>query len=478
MLQGKNRPVLPLVYGLFLAASIIGCSGSDDIGNSAAQEYVNKGNYEDEPESPVVANCQVGQQTCREVLDCSNNEACVSRGVTFDVDSCAEKEDRKKCENFEKRLQRVTLISDSYNFVTSPFTDQALSAEFITGLKRPWDLEFLPDGSMLVTQIGGDIISIRGGEVAKLKHDLPILYPVGTGGLLGLAVDPGFTENNFIYVVYTHAYFEELDPDHPYDRRLVNRVSRLTLRGDRLEDEVILFDRLPASLQHAGSRLEFGPDGKLYVTTGDADQDAMSQLWSFLGGKILRMNPDGTPAKDNPFPGSYVYSLGHRNPQGLAWHPDTGELYASEHGPKRYDEINRILPGRNYGWGSYRCDDRAQWGRRVPSGEYIYPLVCPKHWNLSPSGMTFVSDPGSPWYGSLFVASLRGKHLHRYVFDGDDIVIDEIFYVVDNEFLRGVRKGDSMSQRIRDVEYHAGSLYVLGDYSGLIKISPGPMRAD
>ncbi len=473
MLLNKKKKAIPLlILSLFIILSVTGCSNEQELVNSAGQEYAHLGNYEDEPESPSVADCPTDQQQCLEVLDCSDRKACVVRKITFDVEACAKSDDRRKCENFEKRLKDVTLISDPYNFVSSPFTDQELTVEFITALQRPWDLEFLPDGSMLLTEKDGEVVQVKNGEVKKIIHDLDVLQLPGTGGLLGLAVDPDFSENNFIYLDYTYEYFDDFDPEHPNDRRLVNRISRLTFRNGRLEDEVVLLDRIPASLQHAGSRLEFGPDGKLYATTGDADQDAMSQLVSFLGGKVLRINPDGSVPKDNPVPGSYVYSLGHRNPQGIAWHPKTGHLYASEHGPKRYDEINRIFPGKNYGWGSYRCDDRSRWGRRKPSGEYVYPVICPKYWNISPSGMEFVSDPESPWYGSLFVASLRGKHLHRYVFNGDKVEIDEIFYVVDNDFLSAKQNGRGMSQRIRDVEYHNGSLYIIGDNSGLLKITP------
>ena len=467
-----RQALLTLFTGLLICLGVAGCSDERQPAEGGPQAAVNRGNFEDEPESPVISDCSPAASRCFEVLDCSDNDGCVTRHITFDVDECAKQEDRRKCENFAGRLQDVTLVSDAYNFIDTPFTQQALDVELVARLDRPWDIEFLPDGSLLATQVSGEILHIRDGEVTEIEHDLEVLLPPGTGGLLGLAVDPGFADNHFIYVVYTYAYFEELDPDAPYDRRLINRVSRLTLENGKLVDEFVLLDRTPASLQHAGSRLKFGPDGKLYVTTGDADQDAMSQLFSFHGGKILRLNPDGSVPRDNPLPSNYIYSLGHRNPQGLAWHPETGELFASEHGPKRYDEINRIVPGGNYGWGSYRCEDRSMWGRRKPAGDYIFPVVCPKHWNLSPSGMTFVDDPDSPWHGSLFVTSLRGKHLHRYVINDGQVEVDEIFYVVDNDLIRTAGNRRGMSLRMRDVEYHDGALYVIGDTSGLIRISP------
>jgi len=365
------------------------------------------------------------------------------------------------------------MIADETNYISAPFTDQKFTVELINiKLESPWDLEFLTDGSMLVTEQGGKIIHIkRAGRKTVLYLETISLLE---SGLMGLAIDPNFSKNNYVYIYYTYKFDDSdpsfLNPKHDNQRRVLNKISRLTFKNGLLTDETVLIDNIPGSLRHSGSRLEFGPDGKLYATTGDAEEILLAQDISFLGGKILRLNSDGSIPKDNPFPGSYVYSRGHRNPQGLAWHPITKELYESGHGEWRYDEINHIRPGQNYGWGSYRCDEK---NSDVPvDGEVTFPVVCFKDWTMAPSGMEFVSDPESPWFGSLFVASLRGKHLHRYVFDNDKTTIDEIFFVSGGkEYIRKQDRG-KISTRIRDVEYHDGSLYVIGHNFGLVKISP------
>ena len=178
--------------------------------------------------------------------------------------------------------------------------------------------------------------------------------------------------------------------------------------------------------------------------------------------------------EDNPLPGSPVYSLGHRNPQGLAWHPVTGELYSSEHGKRRFDEINRIRPGGNYGWGTFECQRRID--ESPPRSRVRFPAVCFNRYTMAPSGMQFVGDPESPWYRSLFVSGLRGAHLARLEFEESRVVRHEIFFVAEGrDYLpadattRGPRGMDS---RIRDVEYHAGSLYVIGDRFGMVRITP------
>jgi glucose/arabinose dehydrogenase len=372
------------------------------------------------------------------------------------------------------------MMSDSYNFISSPFTGENPRAELATGkLKSSWDLEFLPDGSMLVTQEDGQLVHLdKAGNKTQLL-DIEVFKTI-EAGLLGLAVDPRFAENHHIYLFYT-TRSDDADPANknladPKYERILNRLSRWTLEDGRATGEVILLDDLPGTVMHAGGRLEFGPDGKLYVTTGDGAtrddvvSEARTQDMSFLGGKVLRLNPDGSVPGDNPVAGSYVYSRGHRNPSGLAWHPDSGFLYTCEHGPHRYDEVNRIIPGGNYGWGSYKCRQRMS---DIEAIAPQFPVICFDKWTIAPGGLDFVSDPASPWHGSLFVGSLRGKHLHRYVFDGDEVVSDEIFYVLDRKALGQAGGLVRMNPRIRDVEYRDGALYLLGDFSGIVKLTPG-----
>jgi len=406
------------------------------------------------------------------VLDCSRGPGnCEYKLIEYNIEDCEPW--TNNCKKTKEGLKEVSMIADEANYISAPFTDQKFTVELINiKLERPWDLEFLPDDSILITEQVGRILHIKDNrEYTSLI--LPTIS-LSESGLLGLAIDPDFSSNNYVYIYYTYKteYSDHsfLNPKHDKYRRVLNKISRLTFKNGLLTDETVLIDNIPGTLQHSGSRLEFGPDGKLYATTGDAEELLLAQDHSFLGGKILRLNPDGSIPKDNPFPGSYVYSRGHRNPQGLAWHPVSKELYASEHGPWRYDEINHIRPGQNYGWGAFKCDKKNFY--ITIQGEVVFPIVCFKEWTMAPSGMEFVSDPESPWFGSLFVASLRGKHLHRYVFDNDEIIIDEIFFVSNRkEYTRGEDKG-KISKRIRDVEYHDGSLYVIGDRFGMVKITP------
>lgn len=364
-------------------------------------------------------------------------------------------------------------MTDAYNFVSAPVTSEKFKVEVIpVKLQQPWDLEFLPDGSMLITEIAGNIVSVKDSRATKVHHVEALMAT--ESGLLGLAIDPHFAENHYIYVFYSYALDKSdpafLNPPHEHKRRILNRISRFTFDNNVLSDETIILNEIPGSTAHTGGRLEFGPDGKLYATTGDAFLSDLPQDTAFLGGKILRLNPDGSVPADNPIADSYVYSLGHRNPQGLAWQPVTRTLYESEHGPERFDEINIIEPGKNYGWGSFQCD---QVGSDVkPVGEVTFPLICFAPWTMAPSGMTFVSDPASPWYGDLFVAGLRGKHLHRYAFRDGSLVTDEIFYI------SGVMNGNALTtHRIRDVKYYDGSLYVIGDFRMLVKLTPGTQAA-
>lgn len=197
------------------------------------------------------------------------------------------------------------------------------------------------------------------------------------------------------------------------------------------------------------------------------------------------MNTDGSPPADNPHPGSLVYSRGHRNPQGMAWRPDTDELFTSEHGPIRHDEINRIEPGNDYGWGKFAC--RKRWkaeglgkllvlfGSVLPDSVVgmgtRFPVVCAETWTMAPSGMTFVREKGHPWFDSLFVATLRGSHLRRYRFsESSEPILFEVFLRTSDVSCDGCNA--SVGLRLRDVEFHEGSLYVIGQAKGLVRISP------
>ncbi|SCE64163.1 Glucose/arabinose dehydrogenase, beta-propeller fold [Micromonospora mirobrigensis] len=249
-----------------------------------------------------------------------------------------------------------------------------------SGLAVPWGLDFLPDGSALVTQRDlGTVLRVRPGRPPREVARIPDVVAGGEAGLLGLAVSPTFVRDRLVYVCYTTA--TDL------------RIARFRL-GSTQPPQVIVggVRRAPA---HDGGRIAFGPDGMLYAGIGDALMPADAQDLASRNGKILRIRPDGTVPADNPFPGSPVYSYGHRNVQGLAWDRH-GRLFATEFGQSTWDEVNRIVPGGNYGWPvveGVAADPR-----------FRDPVVVWRPAEASPSGAAFA-------HGTLFVAALRGMRL-------------------------------------------------------------------
>jgi glucose/arabinose dehydrogenase len=231
----------------------------------------------------------------------------------------------------------------------------------------------------------------------------------GEAGLLGLALDPQFAQNRYVYVAYT-----DPSPEGGLRNRLV-RLREDPATGTGLMDRVLI-DNVPANTNHDGGRVKFGPDGKLYWTMGDAQNMAAAQDLQTLSGKILRINPDGNIPSDNPIPGSPIYSYGHRNPQGLAWQPGTKRLYATEHGPSGekgccQDEVNLIEPGKNYGWPVIT-------GNQKKAGMVSPVIESTTSETWAPSGATFVTS--GPWQGSLLFAGLRGQTLYRLTLDPAD----------------------------------------------------------
>ncbi len=268
-------------------------------------------------------------------------------------------------------------------------------SDWVTGLEIPWSLVFLPDGRALVSERPGRIRLIDHGT---LKPDPVANFDVvrdGEGGLLGLALDPNYPKRPYLYAMMT--------VDKGSDR--VDRVVRLRLEGDHAKFDRVLVDDIPAGRFHDGGRIAFGPDGMLYIGTGDSTHREIAQEKSSLGGKILRITPDGKPAPGNPFDDApLVYTLGHRNVEGLAWEPKTHQLFESEHGPSgedglhAHDEINVIQKGDNYGWPLVVG---------APGREGLTdPLIAWNDRTTPPSGIAF-------WHDRLYVATLGSEALVR-----------------------------------------------------------------
>jgi glucose/arabinose dehydrogenase len=269
-----------------------------------------------------------------------------------------------------------------------------------SGLEVPWSLAFTPDDRLFFTERPGRVRVVRNGALLPTPAlTIADISASGESGALGLALHPGFAANHFVYLAYTAALA---------GGGTVNRVVRYRELNDTLGEPVIILDGLAASSIHDGCRLRFGPDGKLYVSMGDAANAPVAQDLGSLNGKILRINDDGTVPSDNPF-GSPIFSYGHRNPQGLDWHPTTHDLWETEHGATGNDEVNRLDPGKNYGWPVIE-GSQTQPGMEPPL-LFFNPSV-------APSGASFYT--GSRIAGfrtNFFFATLAGQHLHRVQLD-------------------------------------------------------------
>jgi aldose sugar dehydrogenase len=282
----------------------------------------------------------------------------------------------------------------------------------LTNLEVPWSLAFAPDGRLFITERPGRVrIAQNGALLPQAALTVSDVAATGEAGVMGVALHPGFSSNRFVYVAYTARVTGA-------PGGMVNRVVRYREVGNQLGEPMVILDNIQAANIHDGGRIKFGPDGKLYVTMGDAAVPSLSQDLASPNGKILRMNDDGSLPADNPFPGSFVYSLGHRNPQGIDWQPATGELWGTEHGATGNDELNRLLPGRNYGWPVIEAN-RTQAGMETPVLFYD-PAI-------APSGLAFYSPVGvgtglaiAGFRNNAFFATLRGLHLHRVIFNPGD----------------------------------------------------------
>lgn len=332
---------------------------------------------------------------------------------------------------------------DSYNLEETQQEEFLFPVEglevIVENLGVPWSIEKLED-IFYITERSGNILEIEGGEVERQRVELEQeISTASEAGLLGFVLAPDFSESSLAFAYYTYE-----DNEGQF-----NRVITLHLEDNVWKEEGLLLDKIPSGSYHHGGRLKIGQDGKLYATTGDASEREIAQNLDSLGGKILRMNLDGSIPSDNPFTESYVYSYGHRNPQGMTWLPD-GTLYSSEHGNDANDEINRIEAGQNYGWPIIE-------GYEEQEGMISPLFTSGDESTWAPSGMDYYN-------GKLYVAALRGTAVlefdletgeHREVITGlgriRDVIIEDnyLYFISNNSDGRGnPKKNDDKFYRI------------------------------
>lgn len=332
----------------------------------------------------------------------------------------------------------------------------------VAGLDVPWGMTFLPDNSILITLKKGELIHFKDGKKIKITN-LPKIQNKGQGGLLDIELDPAYSENGWIYLSFSS--------DVENNGKGVNTtIIRAKLKGSKLKSKEVLYKATPNSNrgQHFGSRLEFDQEGHLYFSVGDrGNRDENPQNITRDCGKVYRINSDGSIPEDNPFVNvknakKAIYSFGHRNPQGMTIHPETGKIWVHEHGPKGGDEINIIESGKNYGWPTVTYG--VNYNSSKITNETSRPnMTEPFHYwvpSIAPCGMDFVtSDKYPEWKGNLLVGSLKFQYLNRCTIENNEVVKEE-------KLLEGLG-------RVRCVrEAPDGYIYVALENKGIVKIVP------
>lgn len=342
-------------------------------------------------------------------------------------------------------------------------TNTSYEAKIITStLTSPWGVKMLPDRKLLITEKTGNMRIVKvTGEVSAPITGIPAVNSTDQGGLLGLCLDPEFTANRMIYWVFS-------EPGN------LTAVAKGKLSNDEktIEGATVIYRAIPAnsSTQHYGGRILFDKTGNLIVSTGERSVLAtrpLAQSVSAALGKVVRITKDGAPASGNPVISGTgalpeLYTLGHRNPQGLALHPVTDEIWLSEHGPRGGDEINRLTSGKNYGWpiitygieyGGQKIGEGIQQKEGMEQPVYYWDPV------VSPSGMTFYSGERVPeWKNNLFIGALSGKHIVRLAIENNRVVGEERLLANQNQRFRDITQGND------------GALYAVTDEGRLYKI--------
>ncbi len=331
----------------------------------------------------------------------------------------------------------------------------------VNNIESPWGFTWLPDGSMLITEKKGELIHFKDGKKIKIKN-VPKVYLRGQGGLLDIALHPDYKKNGWIYLTYSSSIGKEKGGN--------TTLSRAKLTGDSLTNLQVLYKATPNTMAsyHFGSRITFDNEGYLYFSVGErGNRDVNPQDINRDGGKIYRLNANGTIPKDNPFVNKKgakkaIYSYGHRNPQGMVKHPVTGEIWTHEHGPKGGDEINIIKKGANYGWpvityginysGTKITDEKERVGMEQP----LYYWVP----SIAPSGMEFVTSALYPELkNNLLIGSLKFQYMELLKLN-EGKVVERVKLLEDIGRVRNIKQGPD------------GYIYVGVEYEGIFKLVP------
>lgn len=465
-----NRSILLSSVSIILIIGLVLLSNAPSAEENSAEDIFQypSGDIEETNEAII---CLYGEQCEREVIE--------KKPVECDPYHPWAGESTE-CNYTEEDLENIALVTDENNYIKGKFSDREIKTEIINhnysgSNNRIYytDLEFLENGSYLMVTSESyltlynedheNLTSDRLGDYIdneEIMEDSSVI-------IKGIALDQDFRENNQIYVYY---YLRRNSAGNSWSatsnaENYDLRVSRFNYnpKSENVFSDEKQFLNIDGPRSHMGGEVEIGPDNKLYITVGDGTEGERAQNMSNYRGKVLRLNTDGTIPETNPFDESFIYSLGHRNPQSLSWNPDTDNLFVSEHGPERYDEINRIESGRNYGWPGYKCDEVRDESRIIQG--MINPQKCYKEWSMGPSGGVFVDDSDHPWYGDLFLIGLRGNHVRSYEVENNELGEERIFYYSKNP-------ENNLTRRFRDIEYFNNSLYVVGAHQGLAELSP------
>ncbi len=344
---------------------------------------------------------------------------------------------------------------------TTPYEGKVLTSE----LKSPWGLTSLPDGRLLITEKAGTLrIATPSGELSEPITGIPAVSSEGQGGLLGIRLDPAFEQNRMVYWVFSE----------PLREGTLTAVAKGKLSADekKIEGATVIYRATPAykGALHYGGRILFDKQANLIISTGERSDTVTRPQAQHLNsslGKVIRITKEGKPVSGNPFEGKAgakpeIYSYGHRNVQGLAFHPQTGDLWENEFGPRGGDELNRIEAGKNYGWPTITYGIEYAGGKIGQAIQQQEGLEQPVYYwdpSVSPSGMTFYSSDEIPeWKNNLFIGTLSGMHIVRLVIENNKVVGEERLLAGENQRFRDITQGKD------------GALYAITDQGRLYRV--------